>query len=97
MIKNWLHKCHEAFVKYGSEVIALVPVATNTAHWKQYVFGKATAICFLYDTRLRFLENGEDIGKGAPMSCSIIYLLERENPFPLGKGMRAKKIINQNR
>lgn len=72
-IKNWLHKCHEAFVKYGSEVIALVPVATNTAHWKQYVFGKATAICFLYDTRLRFLENGEDIGKGAPMSCSIIY------------------------
>jgi hypothetical protein len=54
-------------------VLALVPVATNTGHWKKYVYGKATAICFLYDTRLRFLVNGEDAGKGAPMSCAMIY------------------------
>jgi hypothetical protein len=51
----------------------LVPVATNTGHWKRYIYGKATAICFLYDTRLRFLENGSDSGKGAPMSCAMIY------------------------
>ncbi len=72
-IKNWLQKCEEANRKYNSEVIALIPVATNTRHWKDYIYGKATAICFLFDTRLRFLENGEDIGKGAPMSCAIIY------------------------
>jgi hypothetical protein len=72
-IKNWLRKCEEAHRLYQSEVIALVPVATNTGHWKKYVFGKATAICFLYDTRLRFLVNGEDGGKGAPMSCAMIY------------------------
>ncbi len=50
-----------------------MPVATNTGHWKKYIYGKATAICFLYDTRLRFLVDGKDEGKGAPMSCAMIY------------------------
>jgi hypothetical protein len=72
-IKNWLRKCEEAHRFYHSEVIALVPVATNTSHWKRYVYGKAKAICFLYDTRLRFLINGTDTGKGAPMSCAMVY------------------------
>jgi hypothetical protein len=72
-VKDWLRRCEQAHRLHGSEVIALVPVATNTGHWKRYVFGKATAICFLYDTRLRFLVNGKDAGKGAPMSCAMIY------------------------
>lgn len=72
-IKNWLARCAAAHLDYGSEVIALVPVAPNTAHWKKYVFTKASGICFLYDTRLRFLENGKDAGKGAPMACAMIY------------------------
>jgi hypothetical protein len=72
-IKNWLAKCAQANEKYGSEVLALVPIAANTAHWKRFVFTKATAICFLYDTRLKFLENGQDTGKGAPMACSMVY------------------------
>lgn len=72
-IKDWLRKCEEAHRLYKSEVIALVPVATNTSHWKKYVYGKATAVCFLFDTRLRFLVNGKDAGKGAPMSCAMIY------------------------
>lgn len=72
-IKNWLAKCAHANIEFGSEVLALVPIAANTAHWKRYVFTKAKAICFLYDTRLRFLENGKDIGKGAPMACAMVY------------------------
>lgn len=72
-IKHWLRKCEEAHRLYHSEVLALVPVATNTGHWKKYVYGKATAVCFLYDTRLRFLVNGVDAGKGAPMSCAMVY------------------------
>ena len=72
-IKHWLYKCAHAHRKYGSEVLALVPVATNTSHWKEYVWGRATAVCFLYDTRLRFLVEGKDQGKGAPMSCAMIY------------------------
>ena len=58
---------------FGSEVIALVPVATNTEHWKKYIYNRATAVCFLYDTRLRFLVDGKDEGKGAPMSCAMVY------------------------
>lgn len=72
-IKDWLRKCEEAHRLYYSEVIALVPVATNTGHWKKCVYGKATAICFLYDTRLRFLVKGKNEGKGAPMSCALVY------------------------
>jgi hypothetical protein len=72
-IKNWLYRCAEANKTHLSEVLALVPVATNTGHWKQYVFTRATAVCFLYDTRLRFLVDGKDEGKGAPMSCAMVY------------------------
>lgn len=72
-IKHWLYKCAHARKNYGSEVLALVPVATNTGHWKEYVWGRAIAVCFLYDTRLRFLVDGKDEGKGAPMSCAMIY------------------------
>ena len=72
-IRHWLQRCHLAHDQYGSEVLALVPVATNTGHWKKHVFGVATAVCFLYDTRLRFLVDGTDGGKGAPMSCAMIY------------------------
>lgn len=72
-IKHWLARCALANQEHQSEVLALVPVATNTGHWKNYVFGQATAVCFLYDTRLKFLVNGQDGGKGAPMSCAMVY------------------------
>ena len=72
-IKHWLGRCAEAYEIYGAEVIALVPVATNTGHWKKSIFGRATTICFLYDTRLKFLENGKNGSKGAPMACAAIY------------------------
>lgn len=72
-IKNWLAKCAYSHRKYENEILTLVPVATNTGHWKQSVFGRAKAVCFLYDTRLKFLENGKNTGKGAPMACAMVY------------------------
>ena len=72
-IRHWLARCADAHEQYGAEVVALVPVATNTGHWKKYVWNRAAAICFLYDTRLRFLVQGQDTGKGAPMSCAMVY------------------------
>lgn len=72
-IRDWLRKCSEAQRDHGSEVLALVPVAVNTGHWKRYVFGRATAVAFLYDTRLKFLVEGEPGGKGAPMACAMVY------------------------
>lgn len=72
-IKKWLCRCAVAHRDHKAEILALVPVATNTGHWKKYVFANATGVCFLYDTRLKFLVNGENGGKGAPMSCAMIY------------------------
>ncbi len=72
-ISDWLSKCVETRAEFGSEIQALVPVAPNTSHWKRYVFGRSDAVCFLYDTRLKFLVNGRDGGKGAPMACAMIY------------------------
>lgn len=72
-IKDWIKKCEASYRLYHAEVLALIPVATNTRHWKDYIFGRAAGICFLYDTRLRFMINGELDVKGAPMSCAMIY------------------------
>lgn len=72
-IKDWLGKCARTHNESNAEIIALIPVAPNTNHWKQCVFGQASSICFLYDTRLRFLVNGIDAGKGAPMACCLVY------------------------
>ncbi|MDA9749113.1 phage N-6-adenine-methyltransferase [Pelagibacteraceae bacterium] len=72
-IKHWFHKILNSHNDYGSEIIALVPVATNTSHWKEFVYGEATSLCFLYDTRLKFMIDGKEDTKGAPMSCCLIY------------------------
>lgn len=72
-IKHWLRRCEMAHSRHGAEVLALIPVATNTGHWKRHIFGKACGICFLYDTRLKFLVNGKNGGKGAPMACAMVY------------------------
>lgn len=80
-IGDWLKKCSEAHSQNGAEVLALIPVATNTRHWKRFVFGAADGVTFLYDTRLRFLDNGKDTGKGAPMSCAMVYWGSRYDRF----------------
>ena len=72
-IKDWIARCYKAHSLYFSEVLALIPVATNTKHWKDYIFGKASCICFLYDTRLKFWIDGKCDDKGAPMSCAMVY------------------------
>lgn len=71
-ILHWFTRIGEASDR-GSEVIALVPVATNTRHWKEFVFPRAQAICFLYQPRVRFYIAGAEDPKGAPMSCAVIY------------------------
>ncbi|MGL4594413.1 MAG: DNA N-6-adenine-methyltransferase [Thermoguttaceae bacterium] len=80
-IRHWLARCAAAHRDHHSEVLALVPVATNTRHWKEYIWGQATSVCFLYDTRLRFLVDGRDEGKGAPMACAMIYWGKKNKTF----------------
>jgi len=80
-ISHWFEKIVETHKAYNSEIIALVPVATNTSHWKKYVYPISSAICFLYDTRLKFIIDGTDDNKGAPMSCCAIYYGENTKSF----------------
>ena len=80
-IKDWLAKCALSHNTYNAEIIALIPVASNTSHWKKFIFGQASSICFLYDTRLRFLVDGEDTGKGAPMACCLVYWGDNNQRF----------------
>jgi hypothetical protein len=72
-IKSWIYKMNETYKKYNNEIICLIPVATNTSHYKDIIFKEGIGICFLNDTRLKFMINGELSKKGAPMSCAIIY------------------------
>lgn len=79
-IKDWFRKAIEAHSK-GSEIVMLVPVATNTTHWKEYVFNKATSICFISEPRVKFLIDGQLNTKGAPMACCVIYYGKHSQKF----------------
>ncbi|APT93174.1 N-6 DNA methylase [Corynebacterium phocae] len=79
-IIHWFEKIAVAADR-GSEIIALVPVATNTNHWKWYVYPKAAAVCFLYQSRVRFYIDGKEDPKGAPMSCAVIYYGDNPGKF----------------
>ena len=76
-IKDWLRKCHNS-AQAGSEVIALIPVAPNTSHWKEFVFPSCDCICFLKEPRFKFEGAGK---KGAPMAICAVYWGKRKNKF----------------
>ncbi len=80
-IADWIYRCHFARKHFCSEVIALVPVATNTKHWKNDIFGCASSLCFLADTRLKFMIDGLDCKKGAPMACAMVYWGDQNKAF----------------
>lgn len=71
-IADWLARSAEA-AEAGSEVVCLVPVATNTGHWKRSVWPRAAAICFIAQPRVHFYLRGVQDGQGAPMACAAIY------------------------
>jgi len=58
----------------------MIPVATNTKHWKEFVFN-SDIICFLHDTRLKFLIDGSTNNKGSSMICCLVYWGLRETEF----------------
>ena len=73
-IYDWILKGIKAYESYKSELLYLIPTATNTKHFKDLIFKKACGICFLNDTRLKFWYEGIEDKKGAPMSCVMVYI-----------------------
>lgn len=77
-IRDWCRKCRETYIANPEcHILLLIPVATNTRHWKDYIFPSASHICFLYDTRVKFWENGRENKKGSPMPCCIVHYGKR--------------------
>ena len=81
VIYDWIKKGTESHLEYGSEVIMLIPVATNTRHFKDLIFKHGSGICFLKDTRLKFWSEGNIDDKGAPMACCMVYFGKSYNKF----------------
>lgn len=79
-IKSWILKCIETYKNGNSEIIALIPVATNTKHWYE-IFYTASAICFIKTPRVKFYLQGQLVKKGAPMGCAFIYWGFRPDRF----------------
>jgi len=79
-IKHWIEKAYASNSMFDSEILMLIPVSTNTSHWKNFIFGKAK-ICFLKETRLVFRINGLEENKGSPMACAMIYYGSNFNKF----------------
>ena len=77
---DWIKKGMDSS-KLGSEVLYLIPVATNTRHFKDIIFKQAKGICFLSDTRLKFWNCGSEDKKGAPMACCIVYFGQDYDKF----------------
>lgn len=83
-IYDWVIKSIKSNKLYNSEIILLIPVATNTEHFKEIFNIKKGAICFLYDKRLRFLDssnNNKEDKKGSPVAICIIYIGEKYDKF----------------
>ena len=85
---DWLDKSIKCLPE--SEIIFLIPVATNTKHFKEIIFKQYNMICFLSDTRLKFYNGGNEDKKGAPMACCLCYKGNRLDEFkqifePYGK------------
>lgn len=62
-------------------MIALVPVATNTSHWKDHVWPAAAGVCFVAEPRFKFLLEGNPDNKGAPVAVAVIYWGHRYEAF----------------
>ena len=81
-IKSWFKKAREVQKTHNSSLILLVPVSTNTSHWKEYVFNhEDTCVCFISDSRLKFGIDGSEDNKGAPMACALIYFGKEVDKF----------------
>ena len=80
-IYTWLDIAQSASLHFKSEILFLIPVATNTKHFKHIVFRWAEGICFLEDTRLKFWSEGKEMKKGAPMACCFVYFGQNYDKF----------------
>lgn len=69
-IDQWIDKCAAT----SSRIIALIPVTPETRAWRESIWDRATAICFL-NKRAKFIDpkTGELCTQGFPKPQALIY------------------------
>ena len=90
-IYDWVKKCANCIP--SQSVVALIPVAVNTKHWKDWIYPHANAIAFLKDTRPKFWLEGFPIAKGAPMACCLVHWGSGSKIFCETVGERCEIVI----
>lgn len=69
ILNKWVEKCALEFECYDVELVLLIPARTDTKYYHNYIFPKATAICFI-EGRLKF---GDGKAPAPFPSALIIY------------------------
>jgi hypothetical protein len=77
-ILDWCRKAHmERLRGHASEVLLLIPAATETKHWQDIIWPGAASICFLR-SRVKFLLDGKERA-GSTVGNAVVYFgLDRE-------------------
>lgn len=85
-IADWVKKAavEVSCVPTQTAIIMLIPAATDTAYWQEYVFQHAHSILFLKG-RPHFWMNGKR-GGPARMACALAVFGEKYNRIPSTEG-----------
>jgi hypothetical protein len=72
-IADWTERCVFHHRQFGTEIISLLPAATDTkGHWQKLIFPTATKICFIAG-RICFLDENGEPGGPCPMAMALVY------------------------
>ncbi len=69
----WLAKCSDASSRHDAQVVALLPASVNSAGWQRHVWREARGVCFIFSSRIRFMEGGHAMAKGTLLPCAFVY------------------------
>jgi hypothetical protein len=101
-LKKWIEKAYNTYIKYDNEILMLIPAVTNTSTFQNIIFNvKKGGMCFLKDTRLRFLDsdnNNNEDKKGSPIGICVVYFGKNYEIFEkiYSKSGKCFKINNKN-
>lgn len=73
VLKMWIKKCHDEYMNNNTTVVMLIPARTDTIAQHEYIFKKASVVCFIRG-RLKFANKfiPEDKIMSAPFPSQIV-------------------------
>lgn len=73
VLKDWVKKCHDEYMNNNTTVVMLIPARTDTIAQHEYIFKKASIVCFIRG-RLKFANKfiPKDKITSAPFPSQIV-------------------------